>query len=142
MENLSKRQTLRYLKDKIKNIRTAMLTTYTNANGYRSRPMGTADIDNSGNIWFFTNEYSPQNKEVFMDNTVSVTYSNPDNDAYVSVRGEAELISDRQKMKEFWNPFAKAFFPNGINDPKLTLIRIKPTNAEYWDSSSIKLFVL
>jgi general stress protein 26 len=142
MENLSKRQTLRYLKDKIKNIRTAMLTTYTNANGYRSRPMGTADIDNSGNIWFFTNEYSPKNKEIFKDNTVSVTYSNPDNDAYVSVRGEAELISDRQKMKEFWNPFAKAFFPNGINDPKLTLIRIKPTNAEYWDSSSIKLFVL
>ena len=76
-----------------------MLTTYTNANGYRSRPMGTVDIDNSGNIWFFTNEYSPKNKEIFKDNTVSVTYSNPDNDAYVSVRGEAELISDRQKIK-------------------------------------------
>jgi len=142
MENLSKKQTLRYLKDKIKNIRTALLTTYTNSNGYRSRPLGTADIDKSGNIWFFTNEYCPKNKDVFTDSTVSVTYSNPDSDAYVNVRGEAELISDRQKMKEFWSPFANAFFPKGINDPKLTLIRIRPTNAEYWDSSSIKLFVL
>jgi general stress protein 26 len=142
MENLSKKQTLQFLKNKIKHIRTAILTTYSNSNGYRGRPTGTADIDNSGNIWFFTNEYPHAAKEVFKDNTVSVTYSNPDNNSYVSVRGEAELISDKHKIKEFWNPFARAFFPNGMNDPKLTLIRIKPTNAEYWDNGSIKLFVL
>ena len=142
MENLSKKETLKYLKNKIKHIRTAMLTTYSNTNGYKSRPMGTTNIDNNGNIWFFTNEYSPERKEVFTDNAVSVTYSTPGNDTYLSVRGEAELISDRQKMKERWNPFARAFFPGGLNDPKLKLIRIKPTNAEYWDSGSIKLIVL
>jgi general stress protein 26 len=141
MEQWTKKQTIEYLKNKVKHVRTAMLTTYTNANGLRCRPVGTTDIDNFGNIWFFTNEYSPREKEMFSD-TVSVTYSHPGNDTYVSVRGEAELINDRQKMKEVWNPFARIFFPNGLNDPKLRLIRIKPTNAEYWDNTSIKLFVL
>jgi general stress protein 26 len=104
--------------------------------------MGTADIDEEGNIWFFTNECSHKASEVSVENTVSLTYSDPNNQTYLSIVAEASLVDDKAKMKELWSPFIQAFFPKGLNDPKLTLLKVQPTDAEYWDSSSSSMVVL
>jgi len=142
MSNWSKTESLKYLQDKIREVRTAMLTTYNAEKGFSSRPMGTADVDEEGNIWFFTNEYSEKASEISVENTVSLTYSDPKDHTYLSIIGEAEMVDDKEKMKALWNPFIKAFFPQGLDDPKLTLIKIKPSDAEYWDSSSSSMVVL
>jgi general stress protein 26 len=137
MSDWAKTESLKYLQDKIKEVKTAMLTTYNPEKGFHSRPMGTADV-----IWFFTNEYSPKASEISVENTVSLTYSDPNNHTYLSIVAEASIVDDRAKMKELWNPFIKAFFPEGVDDPKLTLLKVKPTDAEYWDSSSSSMVVL
>ena len=142
MSDWSKTESLKYLQDKINEVRTAMLTTYSTEKGFHSRPMGTADVDVNGNIWFFTNEYSPKASEISVENTVSLTYSDPKNHTYLSIVAEAALVDDKAKMKDLWNPFIKAFFPEGVDDPKLTLIKLTPTDAEYWDSSSSSMVVL
>ncbi|GGH05387.1 pyridoxamine 5'-phosphate oxidase family protein [Mucilaginibacter phyllosphaerae] len=142
MSDWSKTESLKYFKDKVNEVKTAMLTTYTPEKGFHSRPMGTADVDNEGNIWFFTNEYSPKASEISVENTVSLTYSDVKNHTYLSVVAEAELVDDKAKMKELWNPFIQAFFPEGVDDPKLILLKVKPTDAEYWDSSSSSMVVL
>lgn len=138
----SKTESLKYLQDKVNEVKTAMLTTYNAEKGFSSRPMGTADIDNEGNIWFFTNEYSPKASEISVENTVSLTYSDVKDHTYLSIVAEASLVDDKAKMKELWNPFIEAFFPQGIDDPKLTLLKVVPTDAEYWDSSSSSMVVL
>jgi len=135
-------ESLQYLQDKIKEVRTAMLTTYSQEKGFHSRPMGTADVDNEGNIWFFTNEFSPKVSEISVENTVSLTYSDPKDHTYLSIIAEASIVDDKEKMQQLWNPFIKAFFPEGLDDPKLTLIKLKPQDAEYWDSSSSSMVVL
>jgi general stress protein 26 len=142
MSDWSKTESLKYLQDKINEVRTAMLTTYNPETGFHSRPMGTADVDENGDIWFFTNEYSPKASEISVENTVSLTYSDTKNHTYLSIVAEASLVDDKAKMKELWNPFIKAFFPDGLEDPKLTLIKLTPTDAEYWDSSSSSMVVL
>ncbi|RFZ84734.1 pyridoxamine 5'-phosphate oxidase [Mucilaginibacter terrenus] len=142
MSDWSKTESLKYLQDKINEVRTAMLTTYNPEKGFSSRPMGTADVDAEGNIWFFTNEFSAKVSEISVENTVSLTYSDPKNHTYLSIMGEAEIVENKNKMKELWNPFIKAFFPEGLDDPKLALIKIVPTDAEYWDSSSSSMVVL
>lgn len=142
MGNWSKTESLKYLQEKVKEVKTAMLTTYTAENGFSSRPMGTADIDENGDIWFFTNEYSPKASEISVENTVSLTYSDGANNTYLSLVAEASLVDDKAKMKELWNPFVQAFFPEGIDDPKLTLLKVSPTDAEYWDSNSSSMVVL
>jgi general stress protein 26 len=58
MGNWSKTESLNYFRDKVNEVRTAMLTTYDSEKGFHSRPMGTADVDEEGNIWFFTIVYS------------------------------------------------------------------------------------
>ncbi|CAN5211614.1 pyridoxamine 5'-phosphate oxidase family protein [soil metagenome] len=142
MNNWSRAESLQYFQEKIKDVKTAMLTTYNDGKGFSSRPMGTADVDDEGNIWFFTNEYSPKLSEISVENTVSLTYSDPNNHTYLSILGEASVVHDEAKMNELWNPFVKAFFPQGLDDPKLTLLKIAPTDAEYWDSSSSSMIVL
>ncbi|MFD0793863.1 pyridoxamine 5'-phosphate oxidase family protein [Mucilaginibacter litoreus] len=138
----SKTESLQYLQERVKEIKTAMLTTYSPEKGFNSRPMGTADIDDEGNIWFFTNEYSPKVTEISVENTISVTYSDPKNHTYLSIVAEATTVDDKAKMKELWNPFIEAFFPKGLDDPALTLLKVTPTDAEYWDSSSSSMVVL
>ena len=142
MTQWNKTESLQYLQNKIKEVRTAMLTTYSQDKGFRSRPMGTADVDSEGNIWFFTDEFSQKVSDISVENMVSLTYSDPKNHTYLSIVGEASIVNDEQKKKDLWNPFVKAFFPNGVDDPKLTLIKIIPHDAEYWDSSSSSMVVL
>ncbi len=142
MSEQSKTESLKYFRDEINEVKTAMLTTYNSERGFSSRPMGTADVDAEGNIWFFTNEYSAKASEISVENTISLTYSDPKNHTYLSIIGEAEFVDDKAKMKELWNPFVKAFFPEGLDDPKLTLLKITPTDAEYWDSDSSSMVVL
>jgi len=142
MSDHFKTESLKYFRDKINEVKTAMLTTYAAGKGFNSRPMGTADVDEDGNIWFFTNEHSPKASEISVENTVSLTYSDPKNHTYLSIIAEASLVDDKAKMKELWNPFVKAFFPDGLDDPKLTLLKIEPTDAEYWDANSSSMVVL
>jgi general stress protein 26 len=49
------------------------------------------------------------------------------------------LINDREKIEELWRPILKAWFPKGLGDPSLALLKISIEEAEYWDSSSSAL---
>jgi len=141
MSTASKTDQIKFLKDKVEDVRIAMLVTVTENHGLHSRPMGTAELDEEGNIWFFTNEYSSKVDEISHENKVVVTYSNPNNNTYLSIKGTASLVDDREKMKQLWNPIIKAFFPGGLDDPKLTLLKVDTEEAEYWDSNSSKMVV-
>jgi general stress protein 26 len=130
------------LRSKVEKIKTAMLTTFTFDGGFYSRPMGTAEVDADGNIWFYTNEFSDKVEGISVDNMVSLTYSDKDNNTYLSIKGKACLVDDWTKMEELWNPFVNTFFPQGLDDPKITLLKVETTELEYWESSSSKIVVL
>ncbi|OKS86191.1 pyridoxamine 5'-phosphate oxidase family protein [Mucilaginibacter polytrichastri] len=130
---------LRGMIDKIKN---GMFTTYNATKGFHSRPMGTAQLDVDGNLWFFTNEFSTKVAEISIDNKVLVTYADTERSSYISVTGNVYLSDDRAKMQELWLPMLKSFFPLGIDDPKLALIRVDTEHAEYWDTSTGAIVIL
>lgn len=141
MSTEAKTDQIKFLKDKVADVRIAMLVTVNVNHEIHSRPMGTAEVDDEGNIWFFTNEYSSKAEEISHEKKVVVTYSNPSNNTYLSIKGTASLVDDKEKMKKLWNPIIKAFFPDGIDDPKLTLLKVDTQEAEYWDSNSSKMVV-
>lgn len=124
------------LKEKIEGIETAMLTTIDLNGRLRSRPMATMSMDENGALWFFTNEFSGKVHEVMQDTHVCVSFAHPGKNTYVSVSGEAELITDKEKMKELWMPVLNAWFPKGLDDPNLSLLKVNASAAEYWDSTS------
>lgn len=123
------------LKQLVEGIQFAMLTT-VNPNGrLHSRPMSTLEIDpTSSTLWFFSSEPSPKTEELAVESHVNVAYSSSDGHRYVSVSGVATLVHDRAKMQELWKEVYRVWFPQGLNDPKLCLIRVDMEEAQYWDS--------
>ena len=74
--------------------------------------------------------------EIERDHHVNVSYARPEDQRYVSLSGTARLVRDREKIKELWNPALKAWFPQGMDDPEIALIKVRVEQAEYWDSPS------
>ena len=118
-----------------------MFTTLDDNNTIFSRPMSTVKIDDEGNAWFFTNEYSEKIQEVSRDNTVTLIYAHPGKNVYVSVKGSCTIIVNKKQIQELWNPLLKAWFPLGIDDPKLCLIKVTTEDAYFWNSHSSKMVV-
>jgi general stress protein 26 len=120
----------------IKDIDFAMMTTVDTDGVLRSRPMSTQDAEFDGDLWFFTSDKTHKTEEIERDNRVNLSYANPDDNVYVSVSGTAEISKDRRKMEELWNPVLKAWFPDGLDQPDICLLKVGVEQAEYWDSSS------
>lgn len=130
------------LNELIRDIKFAMLTTEQPDGTLRSRPMATQQADADGYLWFFTGASSPKVNEVSNHHQINVAYAAPDDQRYVSISGEAEMVRDRAKIDELWNPVYRAYFPNGKDDPDLCLLRVRITEAEYWDAPSSRMIQL
>ena len=104
--------------------------------------MSTAQFDEEGNIWFFTNEHSGKADELQVNHQICLSYSLPSKNSYISISGEAQIVHNWSKMKELYNPAIKAWFPKGLDDQALALLKVTPHHAEYWDSNSSKMVIL
>ena len=120
----------------IRGIKTAMLTTASADGSLRSRPMATLEGEFDGTLWFFTRADAPKVGEVRQEEQVNVSYADADGQRFVSVSGRAALVLDREKIQELWNPVYKAWFPKGLDDPQIALLRVEADKAEYWDAQS------
>lgn len=120
-------------------VNICMFTTLDNEHNVMSRPMWTAHIDADGNAWFFTNEFSEKIHEVSKDNIVNLIYAHPGKNIYVNVKGQCSIIIDRKKMEELWKSSMTKWFPEGLNDSKLCLIKVTTENAYYWNTHSSKM---
>jgi general stress protein 26 len=125
------------LKDMIKEIDFCMLTTVDENHDLHSRPMSlNSEVDKDGNLWFFTSTNSHKVSEVKRTPKCNVSFADPNDNHYVSITGTAELVRDRKKIAELWKPALKAWFPEGVDQPDLALLRVGIEKAEYWDSPS------
>jgi general stress protein 26 len=128
---------LEKLRDMIKDIDFCMLTTIDDEGDPHSRPMSSnGDIDENGDLWFFTNASSLKVSEVKQSPKVNVSFADPENQRYVSVTGTATVVRDRQKIDELWRPAFKMWFPEGKDDPDIALLKVSLEKGEYWDSPS------
>lgn len=135
-ENLAK------LRELVEDIKVACLVTIDSNDALHARPMATQALDSDAELWFFTNDYSAKVDNVRLHPQVCVSYAAPDKNRYVSISGTAELVRDADKIRELWTPMLKAWFPQGVEDPDLALIRIDIVSAQYWDATSNKLVQL
>ena len=127
------------VRELIKDIKFAMLTTLTEHNELHSRPMATQQADFHGDLWFLTRQDSHKVSELKHEERVNVAYSDPDDEKYVSIAGRAEVLRDRKKIEELWNPIYKAWFPEGKGDPTIAVLRVHVDSAEYWHAPEGKM---
>ncbi len=122
---------LRTLVDKAKN---TMFTTLDGEGGLRSRPMHTLQMDDDGALWFVVSASSPKADEVREhEGHVCLAYVNSSDQEYVSISGHAMLVSDHAKKKALWNKMIDIWFPGGDDRDDISLLKVVPERAEFWD---------
>ncbi len=111
----------------------AMLVTHTPEGHMRGRPMMLTDVEDSGVLWFISGERSGKIDEIEQNPDMLITFQN-DRQRYISLSGFGALVRDKSKIADLWKESYKAWFPQGKDDPNITLIRVEPREAEYWDN--------
>ncbi len=135
-EKYDRDEQIKKLAEMVKDIEFAMLTTVEPDGSLRSRPMATQKIEFDGDLWFFTRASAPKVDDIEREQNVNASFARPEGQQYVSVSGKARLVRDRAKIEELWNPAYKAWFPEGLDDPDLALLKVSAEKAEYWDGNS------
>lgn len=138
-QSLQNDEAISKLQHLVNEVRICMFATHDDEYNITSRPMATIEVDDSGSIWFFTNEYSEKVNDISKDNKVYLFYSHPDKNTYLHVKSNCTVVNDREKIKEKWNPLFKAWFPDGPDDPKLCFLKTDTQEASYWNGNSNKL---
>lgn len=126
----------------IKETKFAMLTTIVEGGELHSRPMTLVEHEFEGQLWFFTSKNSDLAKQVQAHANVNLAFANIKDNSYVSACGEASILKDSAKEKELWSPLFKAWFPEGLEDPNLCLLKVDVRSADYWESPSATIVQL
>lgn len=139
IKNLDRTEAIEKLKELIKHNSICMFTSRLTQEPFQTRPMSTAQVDDDGSLWFLSASDSSKNEEIGYDPQVQLFYVNTSDSEYLTVFGKASVVRDDQKIREVWTPIAKAWFKDGKDDPRVTLIKVTPEEAYYWDTKTNKM---
>lgn len=114
----------------------AMLVTQAEDGRLRARPMRIAERQDDCALVFVTSWESGKVDEIREESQVNVNLQG--GGKYLSLSGTAVLNRDKQKIAELWNKTWEVWFPEGKDDPEITLIRVVPAEGEYWDMSDVQ----
>ncbi len=118
--------------DLIEKISFCMLATW-NGTELRSRPMDARPRRKENAIYFLTDSRHLKDDEIARYPKLNLAFADTDAMKYVSLSGAAKVTNDRAKIKELWEPTAKAWWDSSDN-PNIRLVTVTPIDAEFWDS--------
>lgn len=136
-KNVSGAEGVAKVRELVKDIHIAMLTTVGDDGRLYARPMGTQAAEFDGTLWFLARAESGKIENIREDAHVLVTYEQAKDGVYLSLQGQAAILTDRATIHEHWSETAKAWFPQGEDDPAIAVIKVAVTGGEYWKSSSL-----
>jgi general stress protein 26 len=136
------------LKSLVDGVETCFMRTSSSGLGSDGvRPMGVRQVDEFGNLWFLSSVDSNKNIEISTDSSVELFFQGSSHTDFLHVKGHATLSRDPAKIKELWGFILKTWFTEGEDDPRITVIKVVPASAYYWDTkhgatvAGIKMFM-
>ena len=142
VKNLTATDAVEKIREIAKDANICMFVTDLSSLPLAGRPMATQEVDEQGNIWFMSDRNSDKNRHIEDDEQVQLFYAHTNNYEYLSIFGRAEIVNDRSKIEELWTPMAKTWFKAGKDDPNISLIKVIPEDAYYWDTKNNKMVSL
>jgi general stress protein 26 len=119
----------------LKQFDNAMLVTHSERSGpLHGRPMAIAETSEDGSIWFITGADTHKVDEIAQDTHLLAVMQK--DRQFLSVSGRGELHRDKARIHKVWKESFRAWF-DGKDDPNIVLIRLNPTDAEYWDNKGL-----
>lgn len=139
-ENLNNKEAIDKLKSLVDDIMICLFCTNPKTDdGATCRPMTAIKVCDQGNLWFFSERDSDKNKEIEQNENVQLFFSSPSKSSYLIVNGKAEIILDKTKIEELWTPSANVWFKEGKDDPTISVLKVTPNSAYYWDTDGNRM---
>lgn len=101
---------------------------------FNTRPMSVQDVDDDGNLWFLSANDSYKNQEIKHDSKVQLLFQGSSYSDFLNLYGTATINQHKEKIKELWNPILKTWFTEGVDDPRISVIKVTPEDGYYWDT--------
>ena len=98
------------------------------------RPMAVQKIDDEGNLWFLSAKDSHKNQDLSTDPMVHLLFQGSAHSDFLNLYGIATVSDDKEKINELWEPILKVWFTEGKDDPRISVIKVEPTEGYYWDN--------
>jgi general stress protein 26 len=140
--NLFSAEAIAKVKEMAEDIKVCMFCTQLSERPIPTRPMGVQEVDDKGNLWFISSADSNKNMEIKQDDEVQLIFAKNADAHFLSLFGKATIYKDKDKIDDIWSPVAKTWFEEGKNDPNVTVIKVTPLDAYYWDTKYGKTVTL
>ena len=98
------------------------------------QPMTAFVERDGGRIWFFT--YRTSDLAQAIAGGVEGAFIFQGKDVHASVGGSLTLRHDAERIDRYWNVHVAAWYPEGKDGPRLTLICLEVENAAVWISEA------
>lgn len=101
---------------------------------HHAQPMSAFVEREHRRLWFFTSRNTDLAREAENGRKAMFTFQLRDFQACIG--GQIHPQHDRARMDRFWNAVVAAWYPDGKNDPGLTLMCMDCDDAQVWISST------
>jgi pyridoxamine 5'-phosphate oxidase len=115
----------------IKRNRYSKLITFGTDGAPHGRIMTNLPLGKDMVIWFATGLSTNKIKDIKKNPNVSVFVDDPNDQTNASIIGKAEIVTNAQLLKKYWQEPFGFFFPGGPSDPDYCLLKITPKKVEY-----------
>jgi general stress protein 26 len=99
-----------------------------------TRPMSVRRVDDDGTVWFLSADDSHKNSELAQDDAVALFFQSSEHSDFLHLGGRASVTRDRGVIESLWEPVLRTWFTAGVDDPRITAIRVEPRHGYYWDN--------
>ncbi len=132
-ENLNAAIAVEKLKEIVDKAKSCFFTTSVDS-GFRTRPMNVQEVDDEGNLWFLSADDSHKNLELKDNPFVQLYFQGSPHSDFLSLEGKATISRDKQRIKDLWQFVIGTWFTEGVDDPRITVIKVTPIEGYYWDN--------
>ncbi len=122
------------LRDLISRIDYALLVARGAYGALHSCPLITLEWAPGGTAWYLLPCTARLATGLEHCPGVTLVYAVPDDQGFVSLTGQAELLRDARRPRYLWNQRARAFSPRGLGDPDVCVLRMVAGEVAYWTS--------
>lgn len=133
--NLSGVEAIRKIKELAEKAEVCFFCTRVATHGSSgARPMAVQQVDAEGNLWFLSAADSHKNEELTTDPSVQLYFQGSAHSDFLTLSGNVTLSCDQAKIEELWQPVLRTWFTEGVDDPRISVIKFVPTDGYYWDT--------
>ena len=103
--------------------------------GYHAQPMTAFRDGETSTIWFFTRDDTDLARDAAIGSGQSAMfhYGSKDQNVWACVHGDLSVHGqDRAIIDRYWNPVLAAWYPEGKDDPHLTILRFEAGDGRVW----------